>query len=80
VEDGADCPSALAGLRAGDKIARIDGRSVFSLEDVASAIRIGEGLTVEMDVVRENTHVVRVQLRPRAWSGRGIVGFHLRLC
>lgn len=76
VEDAPDCPAALAGLRAGDRLAKVDGRTVQSLQEAASAIRLGEGLSVALLVVRGD-EVLTLTLHPRAWSGRGIVGCHL---
>ena len=50
-------PAAKAGLKAGDKIIAIDGKTMFKVQsdDVSAALKGPKGTTIELEVERENS-------------------------
>lgn len=72
----ANTPAAAAGLRAGDIITRINGRTVEGVNDVSEAVRnIAAGTEFEIVVTREKKDVTlkaRLPERRPASGGRGV--------
>jgi S1-C subfamily serine protease len=69
---GANTPAADAGLKAGDVITAIDGRSVTTAADIAAALRearAGEG--VDISVTRDRKPLMLKVMPGRLASGRG---------
>jgi regulator of sigma E protease len=77
-------PAEEAGLRTGDRIVAVAGRTVGSFEDLVDEIQRHPGQTVPFEIVRgegaEAEHMV-LQVTPRDQGGEGRAGFqsHLRL-
>lgn len=57
-------PAAKAGLKAGDKIIAIDGKTMFKLQsdDVSSALKGPKGTTIEIEVERENSGKQKIRV------------------
>lgn len=82
------CPGEIDGLRVGDRVCAVGNvRWGFEdpsstppagiLNDAARAFAESEGATVRVVVLRRGELVV-VRVTPRTWSGRGLVGCHMR--
>lgn len=70
---GTVSPSGVAeraGLRAGDRITRVDGQEVVSWSDLVVAIRSAPGRTVEMTIDRNGT-AMSVRLTPEETQDNG---------
>lgn len=73
-------PAERAGLRAGDRIQSVDGKSVsgFTAEEVATRIRGPEGTTVALVVVRAGAEhafsITRARLTPPRATSRDLEG------
>jgi regulator of sigma E protease len=72
-----DSPAAAAGLRAGDRIAAIDGVPVDANE-VSERINASRGRPITLTVVRDGETIRLGPVRPRLQDGRYRVGFVLR--
>mmetsp|Transcript_4022 Transcript_4022/g.11406 ORF Transcript_4022/g.11406 Transcript_4022/m.11406 type:complete len:103 (+) Transcript_4022:3-311(+) len=80
----AGSPAAEAGLREGDSIlamGEVDSSAFASIEQsLVPLIKASAGSSLAVEVVRvttsSTTHVeeLRLNLRPRSWSGNGLVG------
>jgi regulator of sigma E protease len=70
-------PAAKAGLRAGDKIAAINGQPVYSVDAVTAWLQQSDGNPVTLDVVRGNQHL-KLTAQPM-WgdNGTGKMGYRL---
>lgn len=68
-------PAAGAGSRPGGEEAEADSGAL--LRRVAGVLQGSEGRAVGALVLRQGLPV-QLQLVPRAWSGRGLLGCHLR--
>lgn len=93
VGDVAPCsPAAAAGMQVGDLVLRLAGVDASSsgrqgegegeaapppLERVAAALAAGEGRPCACLVLRAGRRVT-LELTPRRWAGRGLLGCHLR--
>jgi len=82
------CPGEIDGLRVGDRVCAVgDVRWAFAdpsatppvgiLNDAARQFAESEGRAVRVVVLRRGELVV-VRVTPRSWSGRGLVGCHMR--
>jgi regulator of sigma E protease len=66
-------PAQIAGLRAGDLIAAIDGAPISSWDDMAEMINSSEGKTLEMTIQRQgSTEVIRIS--PELVPAKNIFG------
>ncbi|KAJ3298965.1 26S proteasome non-ATPase regulatory subunit 9 [Rhizoclosmatium sp. JEL0117] len=65
-------PAATAGLAPGDNV--LDFGGVVELANVASVVREGVSISVE---VKRGAQVIKLNLTPQQWSGRGLLGCHL---
>lgn len=75
-----DSPAAAAGLQLWDQLtsfAGVTGSTPDTLQAVAAALQAHEGRAVEAVVLRHGAPLV-LQLTPRQWGGRGLLGCHLR--
>jgi membrane-associated protease RseP (regulator of RpoE activity) len=61
---GEESPAAKAGLDPGDTIVELDGRRVESFQDVRTAIREGDGQTIELLVRKESGATETIELTP----------------
>lgn len=86
VGDVAPCsPAAAAGMQVGDLVVRLAGvdataaasSSSTLLQQVSAALQASEGHACAAVVVRAGRRVA-LELTPRAWAGRGLLGCHLR--
>lgn len=66
----ANTPAADAGLKAGDVITAIDGRTVTSAGDITDALRNARGENVEISVTRERKSLTLKATPARPSSGR----------
>lgn len=71
-------PAEKAGMRAGDVIVRVDGKSVASPSDVTRGLRsAGENKTVPLTIVREKREMEINLVVDSPWRPRGeFVTFH----
>jgi 26S proteasome non-ATPase regulatory subunit 9 len=76
-----ESPASTAGLQVGDLVAAFgDVRGAAgqdTLVRVGQVLKDNEGRTVEATVLRHG-RVITVSLKPAQWSGRGLLGCHLR--
>lgn len=73
-------PAAEAGLQLGDQLCRfgeVTRDAPSTLQAVAAALAAHEGRPVAAVVLRQGAPVA-LQLTPRQWGGRGLLGCHLR--
>ena len=82
------CPGEMDGLRVGDRVCAVgDVRWGFAdpsstpppeaLADAARTFAANENRVVRVVVLRRGERQT-VEVTPRAWSGRGLVGCHMR--
>ena len=82
------CPGEMDGLRVGDRVCAVgDVRWGFedpsstpppeAMADAARTFAANENRVVRVVVLRRGERQV-VEVTPRAWSGRGLVGVHMR--
>jgi regulator of sigma E protease len=71
----AGTPAAAAGLRAGDRIVAVDGRSAGTFADVSRLIRSSHGRRVTLTVLRDGRRVTVGPRRTVLQDGRWIFGF-----
>ena len=79
-ELSAGSPAADAGLQLWDQLCSFAGvtqRTPSTLQAVAAALQAHEGQAVEALVLRQGA-LLSLQLTPRQWGGRGLLGCHLR--
>ncbi|KAK9851330.1 hypothetical protein WJX84_008542 [Apatococcus fuscideae] len=79
-EVAAGSPAAAAGVQLGDQwlsFGSPDGPKATSLPSVAAALQDFEGRAATAEFLRRGL-VMRVQLTPGRWSGRGLLGCHLQ--
>lgn len=72
-------PAFLAGLRVGDEIIEfgsINTQNFRNLRDVASVVQHSEGKSLRVGVIRSGQEV-HLNLTPKQWSGRGLLGCNL---
>jgi len=86
VMDG--CPGEIDGLRVGDRVCAV-GNVMWGFEDPSASpppemlrdatrtFAENENSVVRVVVLRRGERVA-VEVTPRAWSGRGLVGCHMR--
>ena len=67
---GAASPAADAGLKAGDVITAVDGRSVTSAADIADAVRARAGEAVDISVTRDRKPLILKVMPAQPGSGR----------
>jgi len=82
VDDVAEgSPAAAAGVQLGDQLCCFGDVAVSiegdELQRVARALQQHEGAAVEVVFLRQGQPVT-MQLTPRQWAGRGLLGCHLR--
>lgn len=77
-------PASAAGIAVGDQMCKFgevtwpgSGPAAAVLPQVAAALQANKGRQVEAVVLRQG-RVVQLQLVPREWPGRGLLGCHLR--
>ena len=77
-------PASSAGVRVGDQLCSFadvawDGLGAASalLPSVAAALQANRGREVETVLLRHG-RAISLQLVPREWAGRGLLGCHLR--
>jgi regulator of sigma E protease len=70
----AGTPAASVGLRAGDKVVQINGKSVTA-DSLPDAIQAGKGAAVSLVVLRNGTTVALPATRPTKSGDRYILGF-----
>ena len=76
----AGSPAADAGLQLWDQLCSLAGvthQTPSTLQAVAAALQAHEGQAVEAVVLRQGAQL-SLQLTPRQWDGRGLLGCHLR--
>jgi 26S proteasome non-ATPase regulatory subunit 9 len=76
----AGSPAANAGLQLWDQLCSFAGvtqQTPSTLQAVAAALQAHEGQAVEAVVLRQGA-LLSLQLTPRQWGGRGLLGCHLR--
>lgn len=66
-------PAHAAGIRAGDRIAAIDGHPVTQWEDMASVIKQSRGRPLNVKIVRDG-QTVSVTIAPRQVASRNLFG------
>lgn len=74
-------PAAQAGLKAGDEIVGVDGRTVYYFPNISYSIQSGNGKPVVFDILRDGKHLqITVQPVYRKFMGekRWWVGFSFR--
>jgi 26S proteasome non-ATPase regulatory subunit 9 len=79
-ELSAGSPAADAGLQLWDQLCSFAGvtqQTPSTLQAVAAALHAHEGQAVEALVLRQGA-LLSLQLTPRQWGGRGLLGCHLR--
>lgn len=72
-------PAFQAGLRVGDEIIEfgsINAQNFRNLRDVASVVQHSEGKSLRVGVIRSGQEV-HLNLTPKQWSGRGLLGCNL---
>ncbi|XP_058636492.1 26S proteasome non-ATPase regulatory subunit 9 isoform X2 [Onychostoma macrolepis] len=72
-------PAFQAGLRVGDEIIEfgsINTQNFRNLRDVASVVQHSEGKSLRVGVIRSGQEV-HLNLTPKQWSGRGLLGCNL---
>uniref|UniRef100_A0A8C2KE86 26S proteasome non-ATPase regulatory subunit 9 n=1 Tax=Cyprinus carpio TaxID=7962 RepID=A0A8C2KE86_CYPCA len=72
-------PAFQAGLRVGDEILEfgsINTHNFRNLRDVASVVQHSEGKSLRVGVIRSGQEV-HLNLTPKQWSGRGLLGCNL---
>uniref|UniRef100_A0A8C0YFV1 26S proteasome non-ATPase regulatory subunit 9 n=1 Tax=Cyprinus carpio carpio TaxID=630221 RepID=A0A8C0YFV1_CYPCA len=72
-------PAFQAGLRVGDEIIEfgsINAHNFRNLRDVASVVQHSEGKSLRVGVIRSGQEV-HLNLTPKQWSGRGLLGCNL---
>lgn len=77
-----DSPAFIAGIRLGDQLCAFgsvtsSSGSSEALREVAGVLQSHEGRPVEAIFLRQG-QPVKLTLVPRHWSGRGLLGCHLR--
>ena len=75
-EVAAGSPAEEAGMRVGDLIIDFEGE-LRSLDGISSIVGSSIGRTLRVIVLRSGADRVVLELTPRAWSGRGVLGCHL---
>src|SRR3546814_13949843 len=65
----ADSAAQEAGLRAGDRIVRIDGRTMDTFNDIQGAVAFNLGKPANLEIARADERLT-VTLRPRMISER----------
>mmetsp|Transcript_62651 Transcript_62651/g.149447 ORF Transcript_62651/g.149447 Transcript_62651/m.149447 type:complete len:217 (-) Transcript_62651:153-803(-) len=78
-------PAAESGLRVGDRVCSFGGVSRQATGDlhacfaaIAKLVPASEGAQIDLVIKRgDAADVVTVQLRPRKWAGRGLLGCHM---
>ena len=86
----AEGPAAAAGLRLGDRLLRFGAIHAGNHDGLRALARLTQrsvGEAIALLVLRDDDHAaaggagrvhVRLELRPRRWSGAGLLGCHLR--
>src|SRR3546814_7746991 len=69
----ADSAAQEAGLRAGDRIVRIDGRTMDTFNDIQGAVAFNLGKPANLEIARADERLT-VTLRPRMISERDPFG------
>lgn len=70
-----DTPAAAAGLRAGDLITTVDGREAKNMPEASRFVRLSQGRTIDMTVLREGKPVtLQVYARWDPPAGQGPTG------
>lgn len=72
-------PASEAGIQVGDMMIRfgsVTGQTPNPMQAVAKTLQESEGKSVETEFVRKGNRVVLI-LKPKKWSGRGLLGCHL---
>ncbi|GAB4816577.1 hypothetical protein N2152v2_003623 [Parachlorella kessleri] len=73
-------PASRAGIQLGDQLARfgdVTAEAPGTLQQVAAVLQAHEGHEVEAVFLRHGA-TVTLKLVPQRWSGRGLLGCHLR--
>jgi 26S proteasome non-ATPase regulatory subunit 9 len=74
-------PASEAGIQLGDRLLQFGGitaQTPNTLQQVAAELQACEGRAVDAAFLRLGVGEVRLQLVPRRWSGRGLLGCHLQ--
>lgn len=72
-------PAFQAGLRVGDEIIElgsVNTQNFRNLRDIASVVQHSEGKSLRVGVIRSGQEV-HLNLTPKQWSGRGLLGCNL---
>ncbi|GAQ79867.1 hypothetical protein KFL_000400100 [Klebsormidium nitens] len=73
-------PGDVDGLKLGDQLLRFGGVQAETpnvLQGVAAALQGGAGQAIPVEVLRRGEKVA-LAVTPRSWSGRGLLGCHIR--
>ncbi|XP_026124067.1 26S proteasome non-ATPase regulatory subunit 9 [Carassius auratus] len=72
-------PAFQAGLRVGDEVIEfgsVNTQNFRNLRDIASVVQHSEGKSLRVGVIRSGQEV-HLNLTPKQWSGRGLLGCNL---
>ena len=73
-------PASIAGLEIGDKLLKFGGLHASNHDGLRALARLTERSQGEMIplMVQRGAETRAIQLQPRQWSGRGLLGCHLK--
>jgi 26S proteasome non-ATPase regulatory subunit 9 len=75
-----ESPAMESGIRLGDKILRcnhVTAQTPNSLQVMGKLVSESENRVLDVEVLR-NDEKVSLKLRPKTWTGRGLLGCHLK--
>ena len=75
-----DSPAEYSGLKAGDLICEfgtLTSDNFRSLQSISKIVEASVGQNVRVRVIRDGA-VKTLLLKPKTWSGRGLIGCHIK--